>query len=75
MQDSPVSSIKQKGNLTGDVRVVRDHVFDIYSLVQQWNSELLDGMTIISEIRNEVIKTRFVYVNLIDVLVVFMTFK
>lgn len=59
VQDSPVSSIKQKGNLTGNIRVVRDHVFDIYSLVQQWNSELLDGMTIISEIRNEIIKKRY----------------
>ncbi|XP_065201775.1 cyclin-dependent kinase 2-interacting protein-like [Planococcus citri] len=48
---SPVSSIKQKGNLTGNVRVLRDHIGDIYDLIQQWDKDLIEGVAVVSEIK------------------------
>lgn len=42
---------KVLGNLTGNHRVVRDCVADIYNAVQQWNKHFLQGITILSEIK------------------------
>lgn len=60
MLDNPISYLKQKGNLTGSTRLIKDHVADISNLIQQWNSELLSGMNIISEIRNLIFIKMFV---------------
>lgn len=51
VQQSPVSSVKQKGNLTGNVRLLRDHVGDICSLIHQWNNDLVEGASVITDIK------------------------
>lgn len=42
---------KVLGNLTGNHRIVRDCVADIYNAVQQWNNQFLKGVQILSEIK------------------------
>ncbi|XP_008470201.1 cyclin-dependent kinase 2-interacting protein-like [Diaphorina citri] len=42
---------KVLGNLTGNHRIVRDCVADIYNAIQQWNKHFLRGVDILSEIK------------------------
>lgn len=60
VQDSPVSSMKQKGNLTGNARLMRDHVIEMANLIQTWNEQLLEGITLITEIKNIMLKKMYV---------------
>lgn len=42
---------KVLGNLTGNHRIVRDCVADIYNAVQHWNKQFLQGVQILGEIK------------------------
>ncbi|XP_049801174.1 cyclin-dependent kinase 2-interacting protein-like [Schistocerca nitens] len=50
LSDSPVKSTPQKGNLTGNARVIRDLVADMYNWVQAWNRHHKDGYKILKSI-------------------------
>jgi len=65
VQDSPVSSMKRKGNLTGNARVMRDHVVEMSTLIQRWNAELLEGTTAVDEINSIMFKRMYVLEQLI----------
>ncbi|KAL1459122.1 hypothetical protein WDU94_011129 [Cyamophila willieti] len=49
---SATNTPKALGNLTGNHRIVRDCVADIYNAIQQWNKHFLHGVEILSEIKN-----------------------
>lgn len=50
VQESPVAKTPQRGNLTGNPRLVRDIAADIHSSIQQWNNVHLHAVPILKNI-------------------------
>ncbi|XP_048514465.1 cyclin-dependent kinase 2-interacting protein-like isoform X2 [Athalia rosae] len=48
--ESPVAKTPQRGNLTGNPRLVRDIAADIHSSIQQWNNVHLHAVPILKNI-------------------------
>ncbi|XP_039277879.1 cyclin-dependent kinase 2-interacting protein [Nilaparvata lugens] len=46
---SPVSKSPQVGNLTGNVRQVRDNAADLHNLVNRWNKCLVEGASLVDK--------------------------
>lgn len=50
VSDSPAKSTAQKGNLTGNARVIRDLVADLHNHIQAWNRYHLEGYRVLRNI-------------------------
>lgn len=56
VQESPVAKINRHGNLTGNVRLLRDHIVEIYDLIQMWNEKCASGVRIINDITDMILE-------------------
>jgi len=53
VRESPLARRAQKGNLTGNVRLISDHVVDVTNTINLWNQQTIDGAAILRNIIDE----------------------
>lgn len=53
-----MAKINRHGNLTGNVRLLRDHIVEIYDLIQMWNEKCASGVRIINDITDMILERR-----------------